>query len=425
MVKSIAGLKEIAVAYRFGVNPEVDAYLIAFMYATFMVNILGGSFSSALVPNYVRLKTKQGFEPARNLLSNLTGRSFLILGITAFILSLFAKSLLPLVGSGFNLKTLSLTINLAFIMLPTLVFVGISITWGSVLNTHKSFKIPAFTPVFPSILIIFFVFCGPSSWGVYSLAFGTVLGFLMESVFLGIRLKNFNLSPIPRFRSDTNLTIVNAQFTPLMIGALMSTGMLVVDQSMAAMLSDGSVAALNYGYRIVAIVFNMSAAIWIVSFPKFSRMAAVNDWASMRKTLRLQLTGIMSITVPLVIMLVFLSKSIVRFLYQRGAFTSDNTNLVALVQSFYLLQAPFFICSALMMKMLSSLNENKVLMWGGALAMVLNIAFNFIFIRYFEVAGIALSTSIVIFISFGFLYYMLHLKLKTVEHNGRPITAVL
>ena len=415
VVKLVSALKEIVIAYRYGVSNELDAYLIAFMYSSFMVNILGGSFSAAIVPTYIRVKTENGIVSAKNLLSNMTGWSGILFIVAAFLLIILSPILIPLVASGFDKETLSLTIKMVPFLIAVIVFFGLSTIWSPIINSHNSFKFPAITPIFPSLGIIVFITICPKSWGGYSLAIGTIAGYLFETFLLGVWLKHIGLSPVPKIHISKPLQDIGMQLLPLMLAAMMSTGMGLVDQSMAAMLDKGSVAALNYGYRIVGVVFSLSAAIWIVALPKFSFLASEKDYSSMRRSLMLQMRTIMIFTIPLVLILIIFSRPIVAIIFERGAFTAEDTRLVALIQSFYIIQTPFFICSGLIMRMLSSLNLNKVLMLGGALALTMNVILNIILIKIYKVSGIALSTSIVSIISFCYLYFVLNSKLNDMQ----------
>ena len=56
LVKLVAAVKEIVVAGYFGTAEVIDAFLIAFLLPTFAVNVLAGSFSSAMMPTYIRVR---------------------------------------------------------------------------------------------------------------------------------------------------------------------------------------------------------------------------------------------------------------------------------------------------------------------------------------------------------------------------------
>jgi putative peptidoglycan lipid II flippase len=97
---------------------------------------------------------------------------------------------------------------------------------------------------------------------------------------------------------------------------------------------------------------------------------------------------------------------LVRLFFQRGAFTEADTQLVAWVQNLYLLQIPVFVLGMFVVKLISALQANRILMWGSGINLVCNIICNYIFMKWLGIAGIALSTSLMYLISTSFLLVM-------------------
>jgi putative peptidoglycan lipid II flippase len=112
-------------------------------------------------------------------------------------------------------------------------------------------------------------------------------------------------------------------------------------------------------------------------------------------------------TVPLTVGLVYFSEPLVRLFFERGAFTSGDTYLVSQVQVLFLLQVPFYFLSILIVRLISSLQANHILLWGAVISLPLSVILNYLFMQWLGVAGIALSTSMVYFVSFCYLLYML------------------
>jgi putative peptidoglycan lipid II flippase len=103
------------------------------------------------------------------------------------------------------------------------------------------------------------------------------------------------------------------------------------------------------------------------------------------------------------VLFILISRPLVRVFFQRGAFTSLDTDIVSRVQIYYCLQIPFYALSMLFVRFLSSVRRNDLLMFGAAINLVVNIAMNLVLMRIWGVAGIALSTSIVSCCSLCFL----------------------
>ncbi len=240
------------------------------------------------------------------------------------------------------------------------------------------------------------------------MAAGTLVGHFIELMVIMYYISKERLPIGLRFSNPSeSVRKIGQQCLPLFISALMSTGMGIVDQAMAGMLKSGSVSALNYGYRLVAILISLSASLWVVALPHFSNLACEGNFSILKGSLYRYCRFALLVTVPSAVLLILISTPIVNIFYERGAFLADDTILVSRIQRFYLLQLPFFVTSVIIMRFLSSINMNSVLMWGGTLGFFLNILLNLFFIRFLGVAGIALSTSVVSFIGFIFLLYVL------------------
>lgn len=189
---------------------------------------------------------------------------------------------------------------------------------------------------------------------------------------------------------------VLGQFAPMLAGAFLMSSSGLVDQSMAAMLPRGSVAALSYANKVVAVVITIgTTALSTATLPYLSKMVAQNDWQGCRHTLKRYSLLVFLTTVPLTLGLMALSKPLVRLLFQRGAFTGADTELVSWVQICYSVQVPFYVMGALYVRFVSSARRNHVLLYVSAVNLVLDIVLNLVLMRRWGIAGVAMSTSLV------------------------------
>jgi putative peptidoglycan lipid II flippase len=190
----------------------------------------------------------------------------------------------------------------------------------------------------------------------------------------------------------------------MVAGAFFMSSTSLVDQSMAAMLGAGSVSTLNYGGKVLTLILGIgSVSLGTAVFPHFSRMVAASDWASIRHTLKTYIYLILLVTIPLTLILVYFSEPLVRLFFERGAFTSADTWRVSQVQALFLLQVPFYFLGILMVRLISSLKMNRILMQAAIINLFLKIIFNYLFMQRLGAAGIALSTTLVYAVSF--IYY--------------------
>ena len=399
--------KELTVAAWFGTGDALDAFLIALLVPTFIVNVLAGSLSASFLPTFIRVYKNRGLAGAQKVLTGvITG--FLFFGlILSVILIVFTPLYLPALCSGFSPEKLKLAQMILYALVPIILLKGLSTICAGVLNALDNFALAAILPILGPLSAIFFILTVGASLGIYALVIGTILGFGLEAFFIGGAIIKRKFSLRPRLiRFDPDLRIVIGQFLPMIAGSIIMGSTEIVDKGMAAALAPGSVAALNYGNKIIAAVMTLATtAIGTAVLPYFARMVAEKDWKNIRSTIKFYLSIIFVIGIPAAILIYAFSDSIVNIIFQRGSFTTDDTAIVSPVQAYFACQIPFYVGGIVVVRLISSLRANHILMWGAAINLVVNIGFNILFIHYLGLKGIALSTSFVYLISFLFLVY--------------------
>jgi putative peptidoglycan lipid II flippase len=394
LVKLVAFVKEAAVAWRFGTGDETDAFLIALLVPSFLITVVAESFNVALIPTYIQVREQDGPAAAQRLFSGATVWSLGLLVLTTLLIMVAAPIYVPWIATGFNPQKLDLTLHLLWIVSPVTI-------WSAVLNAGESFALAAICPIAVPLVSILLLVVMPN-WGVFALAIGLVLGVLFHMIPIGMALRRQGLSLYPRWHGiDKNLQQVISQYLPMMTGALLFCSASFIDQAMATMLSSGSVAALNYGNRVISFPITLATtALSTAVTPYFSKMTARGNWLEIDRTLKHYLGLIFITTIPLTGLLIAISESITRILFQRGAFTADDVQVVAQIQTCFALQIPFYIANIVVVRLLSSMKLNQVLMWISGLSILVNILLNYVFMHWLGIPGIALSTSCVYLFTF-------------------------
>jgi putative peptidoglycan lipid II flippase len=415
LVRIVSVSKEFIVAWRFGTSNQVDALVIALLLPQFIAHIVAGSFKPAFIPTYISVKEQQGQQQAQKLLSGVIFYLIGFLLLVTILMVAFAPLYLPKIAPGFDFGKIDFTFQLLLAVSPLILINGILAIYQGVLNSGERFALAAILPIVsPALSIILLLTC--SSWGVFALIVGLVGGQLLQVICLGISLRRNGIRLIPKLsKLDSHLKNVFGLYKASAAAAFLMGSTKLVDQSMASMLAPGSVAALNYGYKLTSVPLGLATVgLSTVVMPYFSKMIAREDWHSVRQTLKHYLKLIWLTTIPLTMMLLIFSVPLVRLLLERGAFTADDTTLVAQIQALYALQIPFFIANVFVVRLITSMRHNHLLTWVSALNLLTNILFNFLFIQWMGVAGIALSTSLVYVICFAVNIVFINHKINSI-----------
>lgn len=403
--------KEMVVAHQFGRGDALDAFLIAFLLPQFAIIVISGSFTSSLVPALTRSLEKSGRESAERLVNEGSLLLTLLLVGTVIVLEVLMPFALPILTSGFGREKYLLTAHLFHSLLPAVVLNGLSVYGGAILNAGRAFALPAFLPAAtPILIVVLLLHVAP---GIHGLVWGTVLGAGIELLIVMAAVKRAGWPLLPRWHGLTPQTRATIQqYVPMMAGALLMSGTGLVDQGMAATLEAGSVAALNYGNKAVALVLTFGAgALGTAVLPYFSEQAARRDWAGARNTIRRYGFLILVITVPFTLLAILGSEWIVRVLFERGSFEVKDTKLVAMVQSMYLAQIPFYLLATVGARFLSAAGKNHILLGIAAVNLLACVIGNLVLMHFFGVVGISLSAALVCFLSSVFIFFFVNRNL--------------
>jgi putative peptidoglycan lipid II flippase len=415
-VKLTGALKFIVIAHVFGTSAALGSFLIAFLPLAFLGEVLGSSFSGAIIPILIEVRQKEDRASAQRFISSVALCSTVVLVTCAGLLGLTSGGVLRLLGSGFTAADLDVSHNLLLIMLPIVVLSGLSALGRTVLNAGERFALAALSPSAIPLITIVLLLSPVRQWGAYALAFGTVLGGAVELLVVTRGLERHGYKLVPRWHGmNPTLRLAATQYAPVVAGALLLNGSTLADQAIAAMLGPASVSAFNYAGKLITVILSIAAtALSTAALPHFSKMVASGDWNAMRNTISTYRRWVFAATVPATAVLIYFSEPLVRVIFQKGAFTDSDTHLVATVQRFCLLQIPFSMATVLVTRLISSLKANHILMWAAAITLPLHIALDYVLMRRMGIAGIALATAIVSVVSFCFLSWMLRLL---VEHR--------
>ncbi len=394
--KSISLVRDLFVANSLGVGDDLDAYLVAMVLPSYAVVVLAHAFGSGFVPTYVRVWQHSGLAAAQRLAGGILTLAILILTAVTLIVAAASPRLLPVIGLGFPASKIELAWDLSYLVVGMIVAAGVSAVVAAILNAHERFIPVALAPaVIPLGTLAVFLLWAERA-GVYALAAGTLVGFVLEGLLLVAAAWWLRLLPWPHFHwREREISAVGRQYLPVMLGGVLMSSSLVIDQAMAASLGSGDVSVLHYGGKLISVVLAVVAiSLSTVLFPRFAHLIAAGRARELMRTFTLYAGGIVLLSLPGIAILALFSEPLVRLLFERGAFTPEATLAVSRVQMWLLLQIPFYVVVMLGARVLSALDANATLLRISALNVAVNVVGNYLLMRQFGVSGIAMATSV-------------------------------
>ena len=395
-------LRDIMMAHQFGLGAALDNFFIALLIPMFVVTVLCIPLGMAFVPVYLGVKTQLSSDTSRNLVSGVSSWTMLSLLVICLLLYLFGPAFLPYLhikGVAMDLLQLVPLMNIA---LPILLFSGVLILGNSVLNANGRAVLTSSAQLVVPIAAILALIIFGSSYGVKVVMYGMVVGQLVNLLIVQYYLKHYDISLLPKLNlhNQANFHPLLLQYLPLVVSAFFVAAAAPVATLLAISLPEGGVSALNLGTKVVLFVTGLvSTAMTTVMLPYFSTLVAKNHLISARRELSFFLLFATFISVPVSIGLFIWSDQIVRLMFEGGTFDSNATTQVTRVMQYAVVQLPFFVCNALLLKFSTATKHVFAISAVAIVGLLINVGTSVFLMQHLGVAGIALGSSVSMLLS--------------------------
>ena len=169
--------REAAIAARYGTSWLTDTYFAAASVPSILFLAFNDAIKTAFIPVYGDYHDKEEG-------NSLALAVFLLLGgillAASILLVIFAPQVMRLVVPGYSGTQYDLSVTMARIMLPGLLFLGLAGLCSGVLHIKKNFIIPSLTAFPNNLVIIATVLLVGKRFGIMALVWATAVGFALQ-----------------------------------------------------------------------------------------------------------------------------------------------------------------------------------------------------------------------------------------------------
>lgn len=452
-------------AYFFGAGFLKDAFLVGFRIPNMLRDLFAeGALSAAFIKTFTDYLEGEGATPeereeaAWRLASMVMNVLAVVLSAVVLVGIIFSPQIVALMAPGFSEDKARLASLLTRIMFPFILFVALAAVAMGVLNTKGRFGIPASASTAFNIGSIIFglsfaywlsgggwnrffaqnvVPDAPSQWAITGMAIGTLLGGALQFLLQvpSLRRVGFRFRAVISFR-DEGVRRVMRLMAPAVIGTAATQVNVFVNTFYASGINGGP-SWLDFSFRLMQLPIGIfGVAIGMAATPTVSRYAARGDIKSFRRTLSSSISLVFLLTLPSACGLIVLGRPIVALIFERGAFTSVDTEMVAVALAAYALGLAGYAAVKILSPAFYALDDARTPMLISLVSILFNVGggyyFRELFSRFgvtpqtpagYAHAGLALSTSFVALINFFALTLFMRRRIRRLE--GRRILSSL
>ncbi len=415
LISRILGfIRDMIFARIFGADAGTDAFFVAFKIPNFLRRLFAeGAFSQAFVPVLSEYKETKDKQSVHEFIGRTGGALALILMGVTIVGVVCAPMLIMAFAPGFLWEggQFDLAVEMLRITFPYLFFISSVAFAGGILNTYGRFAVPAFTPVFLNICLIFAaVWLAPKmAEPITALAWGVFAAGIVQLLFQFPALWKLGLLPRLRFGFfDPGVKKIIYLMLPAIFGVSITQINLLFDTLIASFLVSGSVSWLYFSDRLVEFPLGIfGIALATVILPSLSKSYTEKDKTSFSCSLDWGLRWVFVIGTPASIGLILLAKPALSTLFQYNEFDQFDVEMAGQSLMAYSIGLLGFILVKVLVPGFTSRQDMKTPVRFGIVAMLTNMILNVVFVFQMKHAGLALATSLSAFINAGLLLSIL------------------
>lgn len=320
-----------------------DAYRVAFQVPDLIYQLLIlGALSAAFIPVFTSLRKndEQAAFKTTNSVMNILLLGFTAIGILAAI---FAPQITNArIGAAYTAEQIEIVINLTRLMLIGQIFFTISCFFSGMLQSFRTFLLPAVAPLFYNLGIILGAFFLYNLCGIYGAGIGVIIGAILHMIVQYPSLRKLGW----RWQPQLNFKLQGVKEIFRMMPARTLT--IGVNELQGFGLSFFVTAVSNFGFTLISLARSLmilpirlvGVPIGQAALPFLSNLSDEKSLQSFKKILLQSLNQISFLAFPLAVLLLILRIPAVRLAYGTSNFPWDMTVLVGRIVAILALSIP-------------------------------------------------------------------------------------
>lgn len=413
VISRVTGVLRLAVlAATLGVTETrfTDTYNLANMAPNILYElVLGGVITAVFVPVFVELLHKDDPEQAWRDLSGIVNWSLLGLTLLAIVGMIAAPWIAEFyasrLGGELAREQERVITFLLRLFIPQVVFYGIYFMGSGLLNAHKRFALPMFTPIANNIVLIVVLIVFHQAYGLVEIDSVTTSQLLLLGLGTTASVMPMGLLLLPSIRK-----LGGYRFT------------LSVDRALVRRLVGlsayitGTVAANQLGYLVVQWLANarqggytaylsafaffllpIGLFVWSLTTalaPTLSRNALIADWDAFRSDLSTGLRATTFLTLPATAGFLLLGQPLVEAFLRHGVVTAGSTELIVDVLTFLVLGLVQFSLFQVLTRAFYAMQNGRTPFLVNCLVIGVNVAINIPMYGWLGIKGLAAGHAI-------------------------------
>lgn len=407
-------VREILTASFLGAGIVSDALVVAIRVPSFFRRLFAeGAFNASFVPMFAGLYVEKGKEEAKYFAEQILSLWVIALIALVVIVELFLPQLLSVIVPGLLEKSgrFYYVVEFSRITFPFIFFISLTALYSGILNSMERFAAVASSPMIGNMAIIIVVcllydqFSSEGyafSWGILVCGIAQWLWVWVPSSRqgMGLRLR------WPKF--DENVKKFFKILSPAAFGSGVIQINLFIGTFIASWLPAGAISYLNYADRLNQLpVSVIGVAVSTALLPLLSRQLRSGALGEAERTQGQALEFSMFLTLPATLALIFLSEPLIMLVFERGAFSHEDTQATAWTLQALAAGLPAYVLIKVFSSSFFARQDTLTPVYTACAGIAVDIALSIALMGTLQQVGIALATAFAAWVNAFLLGFLL------------------
>jgi putative peptidoglycan lipid II flippase len=351
--------------------------------------ISGGALAMAFIPLMSDYLTTKGREAAWELFSRVANLAFIVTGLAAIFVAIFAQQLVDnVIVPGFTAEQRVLVAELMQLNLISTIIFSISGLVMASLQANQHFLLPALAPIMYNVGQIFGALIFVPRFGIHGLVYGVILGAVLHLAIQLPALSRYGFKWTPALDlKNTGLLEALKLLGPRLL-TMGGIQLIVIARDFLAshLGQDGAVTSLAFGYMIMQVPETLlGTAIATAMLPTLAELAAREDWVGFRGTIERALRVLIALTIPVAAVMAAGINPLVRGIFGFG--NSETSTLITWTTRAYLLTLTGFSVQEVAARSFYARKEPLYPLYAVILRLAIFIGIGYLGITFFKSIG--------------------------------------
>ena len=419
--KIMGYVRDMIITAIFGATRESDILRIATTIPNSLFSFLAAAIVTTFIPVFANVKDDK--EEANKFFNNIVNIVIIICTVLVGLGIIMAPQLTKLFASGFKGEDFTRTVELTKVVMPSILFLGLSGLYTGYLQSYGVFLQPALTGISADIVVIIGVIVF-RQYGIMAAIVATMVSSIAQVLVQRPFMKEYKYKPYIDLKDD-NVKRMLVLAVPILISTAAGEINRMVGKNFASNLDPGSVVIVDLAGKLSSIINQVFVvSITTVLYPMFTDKFSKGDKEGFKDLFGKAVSIIITIVIPLIFGMAVLSKPLVKLLLERGKFDSSATEITSQCLKYLAFSALGYSLIDILNKVFFSMKNTTTPMINNISMIVLNIVLINVLVPGMGVNGLALANTLAVCIISAIMLVELKFKMKDLNYKKVGIVSL-